>query len=304
MALRLALLAAAAALRPAALQPLRTLPPAAVARGLHAPALHALGLQPPGLPSAACPRLCAGARGPARRVGKRGSTTAICVATEGAEPPLPASNAFRVIAATLLITLDITFYTFPLPFFGDFLSTDLRCSPSSIANLIATFTYSALATGGAIVLMEGRRETPRSERQQCLALASAGLVMASVAAAQALHPTYAVLFIARLVQGATSQFAWSTALAAAASLRPLGNIKATAWVMAGNSLGELTGPQFGSTLYNLGGVRLPFAAASALAFLLAAAFGSSAIALKQQSEAPAAIEAAEPLDGCNLLYFP
>eukprot|EP00966_Prymnesium_polylepis_P260843 6024755-Prymnesium_polylepis.1 len=83
--------------------------------------------------------------------------------------------------------------------------------------------------------------------------------MASVAGAQAAAPRFGVLFLARLVQGAASQFAWATALATAASLAPFCGVKATAWVMAGNSLGEVLGPQFGSKLFAVGGVRLPFA---------------------------------------------
>ncbi|KAL3906847.1 MAG: hypothetical protein SGPRY_010394 [Prymnesium sp.] len=166
-------------------------------------------------------------------------------------------------------------------------------SHSQIANLVATFTYSALAAGGGIVLLESRRKQPRTQWQQCVALASAAGVMASLAAAQGAFPVYSVLLLARLVQGAVSQFAWATALTAAASLGPLFDVKATAWVMAGNSLGELLGPQFGSKLYSLGGVRLPFLVASGTALLLSSAFSASARALRSSSRG--AIKSAPPM---------
>ena len=226
-------------------------------------------------------------RGPAR-------PPALCAASAPVPRPssLLASNSFRVVAATLLITLDITFYTFPLPFLGGYLSDTLGCSPSKIANLVATFTYSALAAGAAVVFLEGRRDAPRTQRQQCARLATAAFVMASVAGAQAVSPTFRVLFLARLVQGAASQFAWAIALAAAASLGPFAGVKATAWVMAGNSLGEVLGPQFGSKLYGIGGVRLPFAAASGLAFLLAGALAASAATLRPAPSSPSTDAAA------------
>ncbi|KAL1508538.1 hypothetical protein AB1Y20_004637 [Prymnesium parvum] len=269
-------------------RPRRRLPPRAP---LAASLLAALCLLHPAPAGALqpCPRLAAP---PLPLLAAAARPPRLCAARlPPAPPPRPPSlaerNAFRVLAATLLITLDITFYTFPLPFLADFLSHSLGCPPAKVATLVATFTYSALAAGAAIVVMEGRRRSPRRAAQQCVALAAAAALMGSVAAAQAAVPRYAVLLVARLVQGAVSQFAWATALAAAASLAPLADVKATAWVMAGNSLGELLGPQFGSKLYAWGGVRLPFAVASAMAFLLAGAFGSSAVALRDAPETDA-----------------
>ena len=169
------------------------------------------------------------------------SPPALCAAVPHDQPrgllALAGSNRWRVVSATLLIMLDITFYTFPLPFLGDFLISTGHTSVQ-VANLVAAFTYSGLVAGLWVLVRELRRAKPRTQRQRYIALSTTALVMAAGAAAQAAVPTYAVLFAARLVQGGATQFAWSSALATAASLSPVGGVKATAWVMAGNSLGE------------------------------------------------------------------
>ena len=212
---------------------------------------------------------------------------------------LAGSNGWRVISATLLILLDITFYTFPLPLLGDFL---LRTghTPAQVANLIAAFTYTGLVAGLLVLVRELKRAVPRTQRQRCVSLAVVASTMALVSGVQALSPTYPVLFGCRLVQGGATQLAWSSALATAATLNPVAGIKATAWVMAGNSLGEVLGPQFGATLYARGGVRLPFAAASLLAASLAAALGLAAASLKKDRAGAGAAsldEATSPTTG-------
>lgn len=209
----------------------------------------------------------------------------LCADNKAPAPPqrhglleIAGSNAWRVISATLLILLDITFYTFPLPFLGDYLLST-GTTPKQVANLIAAFTYTGLAAGLLVLVRELKRAVPRTQRQRCISLAIVASIMAVVSAAQSMAPTYPVLFCCRLVQGGATQLAWSSALATAASLNPVAGIKATAWVMAGNSLGEVLGPQFGATLFTRGGVRLPFAVAAGLAASLAAALGLAAASL-------------------------
>ena len=191
------------------------------------------------------------------------------------------SNRFQVACSTFLILLDITFYTFPLPFLADHL-TQTGHHPSEITNLVAAFTYSGLVAGFAILVRELRRTAPRTARQRCQTLAAVACIMAACAGAQALAPTYGVLFATRLVQGAATQVAWCSALATAAGLRPVAGVKATAWIMTGNSLGEVVGPPFGSVLFGLGGVRMPFAVASVLAASLAAALGAAVAGLPRE----------------------
>ena len=47
------------------------------------------------------------------------------------------------------------------------------------------------------------------------------------------------MIVARSLQGAISQFAWSVGLALAVSLPPCAGVAATAWAMTGNSVGEV-----------------------------------------------------------------
>jgi hypothetical protein len=50
------------------------------------------------------------------------------------------------------------------------------------------------------------------------------------------------MVVARSLQGAISQFAWSVGLALAVSLPPIAGVAATAWAMTGNSVGEVRSP--------------------------------------------------------------
>ena len=50
------------------------------------------------------------------------------------------------------------------------------------------------------------------------------------------------MVVARSLQGAISQFAWSVGLALAVSLPPCAGVAATAWAMTGNSVGEVRSP--------------------------------------------------------------
>ena len=47
------------------------------------------------------------------------------------------------------------------------------------------------------------------------------------------------MVVARSLQGAISQFAWSVGLALAVALPPCAGVAATAWAMTGNSVGEV-----------------------------------------------------------------
>ena len=116
--------------------------------------------------------------------------------------------------------------------------------------------------------------------------------MTACAAAQAVLPVYNVLLLCRLVAGGVSQTVWSFGLALAASLGPVAGIKATAWCMAGNSLGEVLGPLFGSTLFGMGGVRRPYTVAAAVAAAIAGALVAGAAAAPPEPPAAAAEDAA------------
>ena len=145
--------------------------------------------------------------------------------------------------------------------------------------LLASTSYAALFIGSdCLVLVESRRRVPRSERRFLFLIAACAVAMTACAAAQAVLPVYNVLLLCRLVAGGVSQTVWSFGLALAASLGPVAGIKATAWCMAGNSLGEVLGPLFGSTLFGMGGVRRPYTVAAAVAAAIAGALAGAAAA--------------------------
>ena len=212
------------------------------------------------------------------RLAARRSTAPLLSAASPAPPvPLIRRNSYRVATVTSLIALDILFYAFPLPFLPQHLSAAGH-SAASISMLLASTSYAALFVGSGLVLVESRRRVPRSERRFLFLIAACAVAMTACAAAQAVLPVYNVLLLCRLVAGGVSQTVWSFGLALAASLGPVAGIKATAWCMAGNSLGEVLGPLFGSTLFGMGGVRRPYTVAAAVAAAIAGALVAGAAA--------------------------
>ena len=206
-----------------------------------------------------------------------------------------ASNAWLVISLGLLLLLDICFYTFPLPFLGEHLM-QLGHTSADIAQLVASFTYTGLVAA-VVVLVRSFKSPRRTLSHRYATLAGVTLAVAAGAFAQALSPSYPVILIGRLVQGAGAQLAWSNAQVAAASLGPVAGIKASAMVMGGASLGEVVGPQFGARCFSLGGVRWPFGIAAALAAMLSTALACSAAALRGNREAPRGGAMGSPTDG-------
>ena len=229
------------------------------------------------------------------RLAARRSTAPLLSAASPAPPvPLIRRNSYRVATVTSLIALDILFYAFPLPFLPQHLSAAGH-SAASISMLLASTSYAALFVGSGLVLVESRRRVPRSERRFLFLIAACAVAMTACAAAQAVLPVYNVLLLCRLVAGGVSQTVWSFGLALAASLGPVAGIKATAWCMAGNSLGEVLGPLFGSTLFGMGGVRRPYTVAAAVAAAIAGALVAGAAAAPPEPPAAEAdVAAAEP----------
>ena len=226
------------------------------------------------------------------RLAARRSTAPLLSAASPAPPvPLIRRNSYRVATVTSLIALDILFYAFPLPFLPQHLSAAGH-SAASISMLLASTSYAALFVGSGLVLVESRRRVPRSERRFLFLIAACAVAMTACAAAQAVLPVYNVLLLCRLVAGGVSQTVWSFGLALAASLGPVAGIKATAWCMAGNSLGEVLGPLFGSTLFGMGGVRRPYTVAAAVAAAIAGALVAGAAAAPPEPPAAEAEDAA------------
>ena len=244
--------------------------------------------------AALAPAIALTPRCPPRLAARRSTAPLLSAASPAPPVPLIRRNSYRVATVTSLIALDILFYAFPLPFLPQHLSAAGH-SAASISMLLASTSYAALFVGSGLVLVESRRRVPRSERRFLFLIAACAVAMTACAAAQAVLPVYNVLLLCRLVAGGVSQTVWSFGLALAASLGPVAGIKATAWCMAGNSLGEVLGPLFGSTLFGMGGVRRPYTVAAAVAAAIAGALVAGAAAAPP--EPPAAevdAAAAEP----------
>ena len=253
-----------------------------------------ISLAPILLLAALAPVIALTPRCPPRLAARRSTAPLLSAASPAPPVPLIRRNSYRVATVTSLIALDILFYAFPLPFLPQHLSAAGH-SAASISMLLASTSYAALFVGSGLVLVESRRRVPRSERRFLFLIAACAVAMTACAAAQAVLPVYNVLLLCRLVAGGVSQTVWSFGLALAASLGPVAGIKATAWCMAGNSLGEVLGPLFGSTLFGMGGVRRPYTVAAAVAAAIAGALVAGAAAAPP--EPPAAevdATAAEP----------
>ena len=253
-----------------------------------------IALAPILLLAALAPAIALTPRCPPRLAARRSTAPLLSAASPAPPVPLIRRNSYRVATVTSLIALDILFYAFPLPFLPQHLSAAGH-SAASISMLLASTSYAALFVGSGLVLVESRRRVPRSERRFLFLIAACAVAMTACAAAQAVLPVYNVLLLCRLVAGGVSQTVWSFGLALAASLGPVAGIKATAWCMAGNSLGEVLGPLFGSTLFGMGGVRRPYTVAAAVAAAIAGALVAGAAAAPP--EPPAAevdAAAAEP----------
>jgi predicted MFS family arabinose efflux permease len=184
--------------------------------------------------------------------------------------------ALKVLSVTSLVSLDVMFYSFPLPFFPDLLGSFGKTN-SQIACLASTYSYSALFTGIVLLVFQGYQKHQLADRDCWRVLAIAAAFMTLISFLQATYPTYAIILTTRCLQGAVSQFCWTYALALGMRLPPLFRASCVAWISSGESIGELAGPWFGSVLYQLGGVHCPFTAAAIIMFLNASLLGSMAL---------------------------
>src|SRR4029077_3316449 len=80
--------------------------------------------------------------------------------------------------------------------------------------------------------------------------------------------TLPALFAARLVQGAADATTWVVGFALVADLyAPEERGRITGMILGGTSVAYLVGPSIGGWLYEMGGIRMPFLAVTAMAVL-------------------------------------
>lgn len=160
---------------------------------------------------------------------------------------------------------DIVAYSIAVPVLPD-LSRRLGASPTTIGLLFASFGVTLLAFSmpmGAASDRIGRRAPLVGGM---IALAGATLLFAFAS-------SMPWLFAARLVQGAADAVTWVVGFALLADVYGSSERgRAAGTVMAATGFAFMIGPSLGGWLYEVGGMRLPFLVASALAAAAAVGF--------------------------------
>ena len=71
-------------------------------------------------------------------------------------------------------------------------------------------------------------------------------------------PSYPLLIMARMCQGAASAATWTAGLALVATSYPLRRVEMMGYALVGSTAGSIVGPVLGGMLYEFGGFSLPF----------------------------------------------
>ena len=77
-------------------------------------------------------------------------------------------------------------------------------------------------------------------------------------------PSYPLLALARVCQGAASAGTWTAGLALVAETYPTRRVEAMGYALVGSTAGSIVGPALGGTLFDWGGFSLPFMVTGAL----------------------------------------
>ena len=178
---------------------------------------------------------------------------------------LRSNRAVAVALVTFATFTDIVAYSIAVPVLPD-LSRKLGASPTTIGLLFASFGVTLLTVSmpsGALSDRIGRK----------VPLVGGMLLLAGASLLFAFADTLPWLFAARLAQGAADAVTWVVGFALVADRYPASERgRVTGIVMMGTSFAFMIGPSIGGWLYELGGMRLPFAAVAAMAFVASATF--------------------------------
>src|ERR1043166_1438730 len=170
------------------------------------------------------------------------------------------SRATAVTLVTLATFTDIVAYAIAIPVLPA-LSRKLGASPTMIGLLFGSFGVTLLTVSmpmGAVSDRIGRRGPMVGG---LVALFGATLLFAFA-------DSLPWLFAARLVQGAADAVTWVVGFALVADLYDSNERgKVTGIVMMGTSFAVMIGPTIGGWLYEIGGLRLPFLAVTAMAIV-------------------------------------
>jgi len=175
------------------------------------------------------------------------------------------SRSTAVALVTAACFTDIVAYSIAVPVLPD-LSRRLGASPTIIGFLFGSFGVTMLFVSmpmGAVSDRVGRKGPMLAG---LVALAASTLLFAYARALPA-------LFAARLVQGAADAITWVVGFALVADVYgPDERGRVTGIILGGTSLAYMIGPSLGGWLYELGGIRMPFLAVTAMAVVTTAGF--------------------------------
>ena len=173
------------------------------------------------------------------------------------------SNRARGVVLACITTAtftDLVAYSVAVPVLPDY-ATRFNASPTTIGLLFASFGVTLLALSipmGAASDRVGRKGL----------MIAALLLLAVSTLAFAYAQSLLMLFVARMLQGAADGMTWIVGFAMIADLYGKDERgRAMGLAMAGSTLGLIVGPVIGGWLYEIGGIRLPFIAVAALAFV-------------------------------------
>jgi DHA1 family solute carrier family 18 vesicular amine transporter 1/2 len=172
-------------------------------------------------------------------------------------------------AAVALVTAacftDIVAYSIAVPVLPD-LSRRLGASPTVIGLLFGSFGVTMLLVSipmGAVSDRVGRKGPILGG---LVALAASTVLFAYAKELPA-------LFTARLVQGAADAITWVVGFALVADLyAPEERGRVTGIILGGTSVAYMIGPSIGGWLYEIGGIRMPFLAVTAMSIATMAGF--------------------------------
>ena len=175
------------------------------------------------------------------------------------------SRTAAVALVTAACFTDIVAYSIAVPVLPD-LSRRLGASPTMIGLLFGSFGVTMLLVSipmGAVSDRIGRK-TPMLAG--LVALAASTLLFAYAKELPA-------LFTARLVQGAADAITWVVGFALIADMFPPEERgRVTGIILGGTSFAYMIGPSIGGWLYEIGGIRMPFLAVTAMAIVTMAGF--------------------------------
>jgi len=176
---------------------------------------------------------------------------------------LPFSRSTVLACITTATFTDLVAYSVAVPVLPDY-AARFNASPTVIGLLFASFGITLL-----VLSIPMGRISDRVGRKGPMIVGLALLATSTLAFAYS--ETLAMLFFARLLQGAADGMTWIVGFAMIADLYgPEERGRAMGLAMAGSTLGIIVGPVIGGWLYEIGGIRLPFlfVAAMALADLI------------------------------------